>query len=366
MKLSLPVLLGLASTALARWPQADGNEIRYSTIRGYFLQDEPATDPKTFDYAAQNFGLLNRTYPTDHSLDAHNSKTQWQRFARWVAYLNASCRKRDSVRYKVLVMGRHGQGWHNAAESYYGTPAWNCYWAELDGNGTAVWADALLTPRGFQEAQKANAYFKTRFEQQGMPFFDSYYSSPLSRCIQTANATFAAGLDLPPSRPFAPTIKELFREGISIHTCDRRSTRSHIRAFAPNFALEPGFTEQDELWRGDRGEGETDAHERARSKTVLDDVFAHDDGTWLSVTSHSGEIRALLAVLGHREFGLSTGQIIPMLVRAEVVGRPQPTATAPGFTSEATCDAPPVTSVAGTGCVCSSGTLATVTPLMAM
>ena len=22
-------------------------------------------------------------------------------------------------------MGRHGEGWHNAAESFYGTPAWN-------------------------------------------------------------------------------------------------------------------------------------------------------------------------------------------------------------------------------------------------
>lgn len=22
-------------------------------------------------------------------------------------------------------MGRHGNGWHNAAETYYGTPAWN-------------------------------------------------------------------------------------------------------------------------------------------------------------------------------------------------------------------------------------------------
>lgn len=50
MKLSLPILLGLASTALARWPEAEGNEIRYSTVRGYFLQDEPDTNPATFDY----------------------------------------------------------------------------------------------------------------------------------------------------------------------------------------------------------------------------------------------------------------------------------------------------------------------------
>ncbi|KND86644.1 Phosphomutase-like protein 3 [Tolypocladium ophioglossoides CBS 100239] len=361
MKLSLPILLGLASTALARWAEADGKEIQYSTVEGYFLQDEPDTNSDTFDYAAQNFRLLNRTYPTDHNFDPRGSKTQWERFARWVDYLNARCRRSESVRYKLLVMGRHGQGWHNAAESFYGTPAWNCYWAELDGNGTAVWADALLTAQGVQEAQKANAYFKTRFEQHGMPFFESYYSSPLSRCLQTANTTFAAGIDLPASRPFAPTIKELFRESISIHTCDRRSTKTHIHDFVPNFAFERGFTEDDELWRGDCGQGETDAHQLARAKAALDEVFASDDGTWLSVTSHSGMIGSLLTALGHRDFGLSTGQIIPVLVRAEAVAKPPPpTTTAAGFTSEATCEAPPVTSVA-TGCVCS-----TATPLMAM
>ena len=151
MKLALPLLLALASTALARWPEAEAedNEIQYSAVRGYFLQDEPDTNPSTFDYvgapsisisisgipstaltdvtsqAAQNFGLLNRTYPTDGTFDACSFTTQWERFARWVDYLNSHCRRSESVRFKVLVMGRHGQGYHNAAESYYGTPAWN-------------------------------------------------------------------------------------------------------------------------------------------------------------------------------------------------------------------------------------------------
>ncbi|GJN67811.1 hypothetical protein PLICBS_001853 [Purpureocillium lilacinum] len=365
MKATTLTALGLAASgASARWHEADGATIRYSTVSGYFLQDEPTTNPSGFDYAAWNFGLLNRTYPTDgwgHHQPSSGSvaSTQWQRFARWVDYLNSNCRNDGRTRYKVLVMGRHGQGWHNVAETYYGTPAWNCYWAELDGNGTATWADPLLTPQGAAEASRANAYFASRLRDHGMPAFDSYYSSPLKRCIQTADGTFSS-LHLPAGKPFRPTIKELFREGISIHTCDRRSTRREIRAFAPaSFRFEEGFTEEDELWQGAQSKGETEAHEQARSKTVLDDVFAHDDGTWLSVTSHSGEIRSLLAVLGHREFGLGTGQIIPVLVRAEAVrgggGSPPPgTTTAPGFTFEATCTAPPVTSIAGQGCVCST------------
>lgn len=190
-----------------------------------------------------------------------------------------------------------------------------------------------------------------------MPYFESYYSSPLTRCIQTANITFA-NLDLPPTRPFDPVIKEYFRESISIHTCDHRSTKSEIHEFAPNFRFEKGFTEKDELWR--RVEGETSDGQFARNRVVLDDVFTNDDSTWISITAHSGEIASLLKVLQHRPFGLSTGQIIPVLVKAEVVA---PTATVPvvSFTPEATCNAPPVTSIAGKGCVCSDA-IATAAP----
>lgn len=125
MKLTLLLLASLASFASADWSAAEGKVIEYSSVPGYFLQDDPATDPATFDYASWNLGLLNRTYSTDHKFDPAGDRTQWQRFERWVSYLNKSCKKNNSVKYKVLVMGRHGEGWHNAAESYYGTPAWN-------------------------------------------------------------------------------------------------------------------------------------------------------------------------------------------------------------------------------------------------
>ena len=236
-----------------------------------------------------------------------------------------------------------------------------CYWAEKDGNGTITWADPLLTPAGTAQAVKANAYYKSRFEEQGLPYFQSYYSSPLKRCLQTANTTFATGLNLPHHHGFKPTIKEKFREGISIHTCDHRSDKKVIRDMFPGAVFEKGFSEVDPLWRGKEGEGETKAHQAQRSIEVLRDVFAHDDATWISISSHSGEIAALLAVLGHRQFSLSTGQIIPVLVKGEKKrrgggGDPLPSltsATGPGFTPEATCNEPPVTSVSGTGCVCS-------------
>lgn len=225
-----------------------------------------------------------------------------------------------------------------------------CYWAEQTGNGTAVWADAQLTPAGFAEAYKANAYFKDRYETQNMPYFESYYSSPLSRCTITANLTFG-DMELPEDQPFVPTVKEGFREGMTVHTCNWRSNRTYIEDSFPWYEFEAGFTEFDELWRPDLAE--TGDAEDVRAKAVLDDVFRSDDKTWISVTAHSGIISRLLKALNHREFRLSTGQIIPILVKAEIIDLlPDPTFEA--HEPYSTCEAPPITSIAGEGCVCSA------------
>ena len=56
--------------------------------------------------------------------------------------------------------------------------------------------------------------------------------------------------------------------------------------------FEEGFAEEDLLWKPLRAETPTD--EDVRSRTVLDEVFRADDSTYVSVTSHSGEIASLL------------------------------------------------------------------------
>lgn len=50
-------------------------------------------------------------------------------------------------------------------------------------------------------------------------------------------------------------------------------------------------------------------------RKFLDQVFAVDDSTYISMTAHSGAIRNILKVLGHREFGLQTGGVIPVLIK---------------------------------------------------
>lgn len=73
-----------------------------------------------------NFGLIDRSYDTDAEFDPTRSKSQWERFQHWVRTLNARQSQSDSrIIYKVLFLGRHGQGEHNVAEAYYGTDAWD-------------------------------------------------------------------------------------------------------------------------------------------------------------------------------------------------------------------------------------------------
>ncbi|OJD30834.1 phosphoglycerate mutase [Diplodia corticola] len=345
------------------------SHINYTTVTGYFLQDDPATDPSTFDYTKLNLGLINRTYPSDDTFPSPSPSspsttqatpstppTQWQRFAHHVSQLNRHAA--PTVRYKVLVMGRHGEGDHNVAEAFYGTPAWDCHWSLRDGNGTSVWADARLTPAGVAQARVAHAFWAGALGAGGdegsarIPAPERYYVSPLARCLATAEHTFG-GLEegglLPPGRPFRPVVKELLRESLGLHTCDRRSSRTWIAENYPGWEIEEGFAEEDELWSATLRESST--AQIARLKTFLDDIFTHDpDSTFISLTSHSGSIRSLLKAVGHRDFSLLTGAVIPVLIRAETLLGPAPPTTIDPPTTAPTCTVDP-TAAAGSGAV---------------
>ncbi|TVY65628.1 putative phosphoglycerate mutase [Lachnellula suecica] len=282
-------------------PKPTPEHLEYSTVTGYFQQDDPTTDDHGFDYTTTNFGLIDRAYDADAESDK-GRKTQWERFENEVARLNHESGPR--TQYKVLYMGRHGEGYHN------------CYWSLKDGNGTIKWSDALLTSSGIAQAEKANTFWRSQISTQKIPTPESYYTSPLLRCLATANITFS-GLELPKDRPFVPMIKELFREALGVHTCDRRSSKAVIHEHYPNWPFETNFEEDDPLW--DAELRETNEAMDIRLKEALDDVFTNDKNTYLSISSHSGAIGSILRVLGHRNFGLGTGQVIPVLVKAEWV-----------------------------------------------
>ena len=295
--------------------------LRYAARSDYFQQSLPSTDPSTFDFKKHSFGLITQSYDSDTSLPSNGKDlTQWQRFAHHLGQINAAAPARTS--YRLLFLGRHGQGYHNVAEDYYGTEPWNCYWSTLDGNGTVSWADARLTKLGVQQAEEVNEFWRKMLDEEQMKVPESWYLSPLDRAIETADLTFRPLLKEHNKEYKPKVVKELLRENNGIHTCDRRSTKTEIQERWPEYHIEKGFTEKDELWRADVRE--TRVSHETRMRKLLEDVFAQDESTWISMTAHGGTIKMILEAVGHREFVLQTGGVIPLLVKVEEVEEKRP------------------------------------------
>lgn len=302
---------------------------KYTTLTGYFLQDDPSTNSSTFDFTTTNFGLINRTYDSDSSFPSSVAKpSQWQRFAHHLQLLNHSADK--GTRYVLLYLARHGQGYHNVAVELYGERLWDCYYSTLEGDGNLVWADAHLTSIGTAQALSVNSFWKAMITKQGVLTPQRFYTSPLERCLRTARLTWD-GITLPGGGTFDGDgaadgkieVKELLREGNGIHTCDRRSNRTYIATTYPSYRIEAGFQEQDPLWVPDLRE--SDPALRVRMKSLLDDIFRRTregEERVFSLTSHGGSTAIMLNVMRHRVFNLRTGAVMPVLVEVvEVEGK---------------------------------------------
>lgn len=222
-----------------------------------------------------------------------------------------------------------------------------CYYSMLEGNSTTSWADAQLTPKGVAQAELASKTW-ARALNAGLPPPQSYYSSPLTRCLQTAYHTFSTIAESLDSRyPFAPKVKELLRETIGVHTCDRRSRKTAIEDFWRSydkeakmpFTFESGFAENDELW--DKEMRELPAGEDRRSQQAMDAIFEQDEAVYIAISGHSGIIASLLRVLGHRDFGLTTGAVIPVLVRCDVMEGVRKPIEGEGYEKIVGCKRPP-------------------------
>lgn len=109
---------------------------------------------------------------------------------------------------------------------------------------------------------------------------------------------------------------------MGLHTCDRRSTASVIASEFPEYRIEPDFAEEDLLY--DPTTRESNEERNQRLIGLLNDIFASDDNVFVSLTAHSGAITSILEVTGHRKFPLATGAVIPVVVKAEKIGRPAP------------------------------------------
>ncbi|KAG9089799.1 hypothetical protein FS749_001052 [Ceratobasidium sp. UAMH 11750] len=302
------VLAVMAASVQAGLDDFRGETFSYQVVPGYFIQTDDSTDPTVIGPNPPAFGLI-----------ANTSKTYWSDFKASIVKLQREAPK--GVKYVVCWFGRHGQGWHNVAESFYGTQVWDDYWSKLNGDGNMTWGpDAELTDLGKQQARLAHNTWATELAKKDpVPLPTKLFSSPMSRAASTLDITFdGVLLNVKGKHDIVqPYVMENFREIIGVHTCDKRRTKTYIRKTYTDFCIEPGFTEEDELWTEDHRE--TDEEAGIRLKAALDTIFGrllskHD--TFISITAHSGAIRAALNVLGHRPYSLPTGGVVPVVIKA--------------------------------------------------
>ncbi|KAF8164268.1 histidine phosphatase superfamily [Mycena galopus ATCC 62051] len=258
----------------------------YEALPRFFAQDDPLAVPALIGAVPVRFGLLD------------SSPARWSTLTSKLRELNASAGA--GAAYKLIFFARHGQAHHNVAEDKYGTKAWNDYWGMLYGDGELAWGpDPELTGIGKAQAADANERWKAE-RASGIPLPERLYCSPMTRAMQTNMITFDNVSNM------RAVVLENCREEYGWHTCNKRNTRTYIRTEFPQFEIEDGFTEEDELWEAESQE--TKAQAAARARTVLDRIFQDDkDVLFVSITTHGGIIHGFLHVMDRPIYQLPTG-----------------------------------------------------------
>lgn len=254
-------------------------------------------------------------------------KLGWRQFLAQLEELNRG----GTAKYKLFFVVRHGEGDHNVKEAEVGRMEWEVrissleivepvtnplfqrHWARLNGDGKMTWFDAHLTEEGKRQALAIAEFLEVSAAQTKMPLPRRRYTSPLARCLETTRLAFSGASAA--EEDSKTIIKEGLRERLGVHTCDKRRTRSWIRENYPAFEIEDGFAEDDVLWKADTRES---AEEHVlRINKLLQDIFEDDEEMVISLTAHSGAIRALYSAIGHREVWVGAGAMVPVLIKAQ-------------------------------------------------
>ncbi|KAF8648996.1 hypothetical protein AX16_006110 [Volvariella volvacea WC 439] len=272
----------------------------YFYIPGYFLQDDVRS---AWPANPDRFGLLD------------DSPERWRTFFAGLDKLNKEAPA--GVKHKLIIFGRHGQGWHNTIEGKYGKQACDDYWYKVNGDGEIVWGpDPELTSLGEDQARDAAKMWKAELAlADPIPLPSKFYSSPLTRAARTCQITFEQFVD---TNQNWVEIVENCREINGVNTCDKRRTKSYILGRFKGFFTEPGFSEEDDLW--DPNARESFEHMVDRAGTVLDMIFSTKDvGSFVSITAHACIISAFMACLGRPGPDLLTGGVLPVVIKATAV-----------------------------------------------
>ncbi|KAI5951057.1 PMU1 [Candida jiufengensis] len=277
----------------------------FEVVQGFFKQSDESTDDRTFNYVNEHMGRLK----------------SWEDITGELLKLNQQAP--DNVEYKLLFLARHGQGYHNTIVEKYGLEQWEKKLHKLgDYEGVHYGPDPELTEIGQKQAKENHDLWEKEIKL-GAPIPDKFYVSPLQRSCNTLKITWD-GLK-PDSK--IPYVKEKLRETIGKNLCDKRSSKSIIkdRFGIYGFNTDGIIEEEDTFFTDIR---ETMVEQSIRINEFLQELFSSDcdsngkvnkeksiENIFISTHSHAGTIRAFLNVLFHRNFTISTGGMIPVVIK---------------------------------------------------
>lgn len=232
--------------------------------------------------------------------------------------------------YKLVLLARHGQGFHNAATDRYGVEAWNNHWCSLEGDEFGPWIDSRLTPLGQEQVENTGASILVPIVKDLDKIPDKFFSSPLRRCLETYIGSWGKVFANQPEAQESKVnveIVELLREKFNGYTCNHRTDHSQVLSeyqdrkltgsqWSVHWAYADGYPEKDTLWRPKLRESIQDID--GRLNRVLKQIFTNgtrSDDRFISITCHAHVIESILRITNHPAIdNLNTAKIVGIVV----------------------------------------------------
>lgn len=253
--------------------------------------------------------------------------------ASWKELYDSIPQNTDTHEYKLLVVARHGQGYHNAAILRYGQELWMNKWSILNGDEYGEWLDSKLTPLGqTQVSNIGKEVLLPMIEDLGfLP--DKFFSSPMRRCLETFIGSWNHVFNKYPNLlnrdvPLNVKIFENIREVFNTHPCNERVNHSVTineyqdyktpSGLTIHWEYEPGYPEEDQLWSTDHWETkeEIDTRIGAGLNSIFADITSEDK--LISITCHSKVIESILRITQHPAINkLDTAKIVCLVAEIE-------------------------------------------------
>lgn len=253
----------------------------------------------------------------------------------WKHLYNSIPEDTEDKEYKLLLVARHGQGYHNQAIKRYGEKMWREKWSILEGDEYGEWLDSKLTAVGQTQVSDTGEYVLSPIIDQLGFFPHIFISSPMRRCLETFIGSWShvlskeeykvTGID---DKVVNVEIYENLRETLNSHPCNKRIEHSKVVKEYQDYQLASGhvlhwqyedcYVEKDALWKSDWIEEDRVMDNRIDQamKEIMEECPR--EKRFISITCHSKVIESLLRVTEHPAVHkLDTAKVVGLVVELQ-------------------------------------------------